>query len=461
MRPITGDHSRASVVLSFADPFDISALRRLLYNSNNLMTESFALVDLPGVLLAGFSHTLKRIQIGAIDEQSEMPFLNTLRTSGPPIKPTVSCPRYASKEGFIFKLDLLRKADEKERNPLLLAPKKLYSDKIQMEQFIYRVTKETNLDDGQAAALCHGLTRDLSLTQGPPGTGKTFLGVGLVQVLLASRLKEGRKPILVVAVTNHALDSFLKGLHAVGISNLARLGNGSKEDWLERFKVKHLARSKKFQASMAVNTVRRESRKYADALLVEGMAWCQALNEQRLSWPAVREYLSLHEPQILDEFTSVEPARTGRPSELLYARRAGGFAFEYWCEGGDLRDITSLLQKFDQLLDDTEFLEREDDTDKTSLEHVRGSIALRVTSFLENESMLGIWSLTAEQRAELVHQWEEKIPLDSVLDRTVEIHRRYHVAVERRRQARAEYESQLLQEGKLQYVMTWKTESCH
>ena len=81
-----------------------------------------------------------------------------------------------------------------------------------------------------------------------------FLGVSLTRVLLASRDHIKRKPILVVCMTNHALDSFLQELHRAGITKLARLGSNSKEDWTKDIQLIALQRRLKrttYEASNA------------------------------------------------------------------------------------------------------------------------------------------------------------------------------------------------------------------
>lgn len=74
---------------------------------------------------------------------------------------------------------------------------------------------------------------------GPPGTGKTFLGTALVKVLLASFTN--LKPIAVVCMTNHAVDSFLEDLLKVGVKKIARIGGGSKEKWTQDYSISELS----------------------------------------------------------------------------------------------------------------------------------------------------------------------------------------------------------------------------
>ena len=77
---------------------------------------------------------------------------------------------------------------------------------------------EIGLNESQCKAFQCALQREFAVIQGPPGTGKTYLGLKIVHTLLDnSRLwkeEEDEKscPILVLAYTNHALDSFLEGL---------------------------------------------------------------------------------------------------------------------------------------------------------------------------------------------------------------------------------------------------------
>lgn len=82
------------------------------------------------------------------------------------------------------------------------------------------------------------------MIQGPPGTGKSFVGIELVKILLANtcptsagadKLCEEHPdsvpqpvigPILIVCLTNHALDQFLEALHHAGIKQIVCVGSG-------------------------------------------------------------------------------------------------------------------------------------------------------------------------------------------------------------------------------------------
>eukprot|EP00658_Telonema_sp_P-2_P011832 TRINITY_DN14531_c0_g1_i1.p1 TRINITY_DN14531_c0_g1~~TRINITY_DN14531_c0_g1_i1.p1 ORF type:complete len:748 (+),score=185.98 TRINITY_DN14531_c0_g1_i1:122-2365(+) len=86
------------------------------------------------------------------------------------------------------------------------------------------------LDVSQTSAMRAILTTSVSLVQGPPGTGKSFLGAKAAQVFHKALFERGyMEPILVVCLTNHALDQFLEDMLPV-MPQLLRFGGCSKSD---------------------------------------------------------------------------------------------------------------------------------------------------------------------------------------------------------------------------------------
>ena len=91
-------------------------------------------------------------------------------------------------------------------------------------------------------------------------------------------------------------------------------------------------------------------------LYTEGVSWCASLNGDCLSWPAVQQYLQ-DRPAILRSFTDLEYVGQERLSDIRLARKAGGFAYEYWCSGGDLKDVELLLQHFNAMAGDCHWID--------------------------------------------------------------------------------------------------------
>ena len=144
----------------------------MLYNQQGLLTESFALVEVPNVLLAGFFWTLKNLQTISASGQ-QIAFIDEIAPSQAESSPQVSPPVYAQVAGFEYQLDVLRKPNIHFQSSFQLRPDSIVSNEESRRQCIDRLCQETTLDYGQACALCDNLCRGFAFTQGPPGTGKS------------------------------------------------------------------------------------------------------------------------------------------------------------------------------------------------------------------------------------------------------------------------------------------------
>ncbi|XP_046589526.1 NFX1-type zinc finger-containing protein 1 isoform X1 [Neodiprion lecontei] len=99
--------------------------------------------------------------------------------------------------------------------------------------------QELNLDEMQYKAFKSALTQELVLIQGPPGTGKTFLALQIIRTILENReywLKHG--PVMVVCLTNHALDQILDGILKY-TDSIVRVGSRSSNPRLEQCSIKN------------------------------------------------------------------------------------------------------------------------------------------------------------------------------------------------------------------------------
>ncbi|XP_059483772.1 NFX1-type zinc finger-containing protein 1-like [Neocloeon triangulifer] len=87
---------------------------------------------------------------------------------------------------------------------------------------------QLGINDSQFRALQAALTKELAVIQGPPGTGKTFMAMKITEILIKNKfIMNRRAPILVVCMTNHALDQFLVGVLKF-TKNILRYGGQSK-----------------------------------------------------------------------------------------------------------------------------------------------------------------------------------------------------------------------------------------
>lgn len=96
--------------------------------------------------------------------------------------------------------------------------------------------KVLNMDINQYEAFKGALTKEFAMIQGPPGTGKTYIGLEIVKIIIEN-LYETKKlinPIMIVCMTNHALDQFLEGIWKI-TRNISRFGRGTKSDILVNY----------------------------------------------------------------------------------------------------------------------------------------------------------------------------------------------------------------------------------
>lgn len=101
--------------------------------------------------------------------------------------------------------------------------------------------QELELDMPQYLALKAALRNEMAIIEGPPGTGKTYIGLKIMQCFLKNQGLwkspgvDEPSPILVVCLTNHALDQFLEGIlvHMSSGQKLIRVGGRSKSNVLE------------------------------------------------------------------------------------------------------------------------------------------------------------------------------------------------------------------------------------
>ena len=137
-----------------------------------LLSERFVLVEFPGVLLAGFSFCLKKIQ-DLSSNKTEIAFSSLIAPSAASSSPTPSQPQYTTAKDFAYNCDVLRSANELQNySSLKLKPELMRTDETYQKEFLSLLAQKTTLDEGQAIALCENLCRGLAFTQGPPGTGK-------------------------------------------------------------------------------------------------------------------------------------------------------------------------------------------------------------------------------------------------------------------------------------------------
>ncbi|RPA90894.1 hypothetical protein L873DRAFT_1753088 [Choiromyces venosus 120613-1] len=247
-----------------------------------------ALVEFPGLLFASFEPVLKTLQ--QLSKSANLPFQKWLAPS--PIYhyypdteseyTLVPPPLYMTKPGTEIDLSSITSG-----YPL----KYSINRPFRMEE----LEAHTTLDKGQCRALIASLSQEMSLIQGPPGTGKSYLGVQIVKVLLANRLKTKIGPIICVCYTNHALDQFLKHLLDEGVTNIVRVGSRSKEEQLEPLSLHTVCQNSQEPTVMERQEIGKTFHRLESIGAEMGDACFQLLNPNHSY--TLKKYLEDHHPQ--------------------------------------------------------------------------------------------------------------------------------------------------------------------
>jgi AAA domain len=409
MKARDGRGVRAAVQLAFTRPTKQDDVRRILRYAQGVSSGRYILVEFPKLLYAGFYHCLSTLQKMKSTEIAFNQYIaprnaslaaNTTSPNAMSSSTThVSPPAYCTQPGFLFRVGCLAETDAK-----------FSLSEVQdgsREEFMSFLKQGTTLDDGQAVALRDCLTRELAFTQGPPGTGKTFLGIALTRVLLASRSNMNHKPILVICLTNHALDSFLGALLDVGITKIARIGRGSREEWTKKLELHTLSR--KTMVGQNVWDMKNTAVHNAQRLFSELEAGCKGLNAESAtgspSWPTVESYLRLNHPETYEQLTT--------SNDNPYAH---SFAFDYWKGGGDLCNLRKLRIELETcLLGSAANGTSSISTD--GLNRALEQITLHTQQQSARAERRNIWKLSLCERAEIMRLWKADIDREDLVRR--------------------------------------------
>ncbi|KPI35941.1 NFX1-type zinc finger-containing protein 1 [Cyphellophora attinorum] len=262
---------------------DVLELARYAQNLEPGM--EFCLVEFPRLMHHGFYHCLKRLQqLSVVGPRGDVAFRDYVAPSRSPEELSqarlthalagtrsiqdVRPPRYARDPGFSFDLSSIFEGRKT-------------SFSLQDLSKVTSLDSEA-LDFEQDKAFRYCLTNEFAFVQGPPGTGKTYLGLRLAQVLLASRPS---KPILVVCLTNHALDNFLSGLIGAGVKDIVRVESGSKEEWTAPLNLRMKARkARNSPRETAAKSMAARKRKQAYTNIND---WCCNVSAQLCHVPSL------------------------------------------------------------------------------------------------------------------------------------------------------------------------------
>lgn len=137
-----------------------------------------------------------------------------------------------------------------------------------------------------------------------------------------------------------------------------------------------------------------------------------------------------------ESFVGLETIDESKLADIRLARKAGGFAFEYWCRGGDIEDIDRLLECFSTILGNNGSPGGMDSVEEERVtKSVLASISHNADLTLSRRSKDDIWSLSLEERRHLWTKWKEEVNPWIIVDQTAEIQRRHQLAILKKKSA--------------------------
>ena len=416
MDPRGGNGRKAAVLGALIPEASKEDLSELAQFAQNLKTGyDFCLVEFPRLMHHGFHHFLKRLQ--------DIPSLAFTQYIAPQKLPheitaarmeralagnasyqRVEPPQYAEDPSFKFELGSVLDCKSGTSTSFTL-------EELNAESALEQLCQSRILDHGQARALQHCLSHELSFVQGPPGTGKTYLGLQLARVLLASRKTKG--PILVVCLTNHALDNFLGGLHAAGVSGMVRVGSGSKEEWTKQVNLSKITRqARNSPREQSTKSFARHERIATFGSIVDG---CRDASMQTLtgliSWNIVNKYVQSADPDLHQQLYLTENCVSQR------------FLFEHWAKGGLLPELYHDREKLHRILE-RELKGDKNRTPETALQEIYA----KVENLEDLKDSKSAWQMSLQKRKHLIDQWKARIDPDTLIQDLVQDVTKYNDA---------------------------------
>ena len=156
--------------------------------------------------------------------------------------------------------------------------------------------------------------------------------------------------------------------------------------------------------------------------------WTQGLN-QEVSWPALQHHLKATDKKAFEALSRIEYIETTSSRDNRVAKRAGGFAYEFWCQGGDINNVDHLLGCFSATLENNDDMTSEDKSMERAKERVQLAISRNAKRAANAVTGNDIWALPLKERRLLLQKWKQEMNPWTVVDQTAEVYRRHLMAV--------------------------------
>ena len=109
-----------------------------------------------------------------------------------------------------------------------------------------------------------------------------------------------------------------------------------------------------------------------------------------------------------------------------------------------MKDVDRLVDHFNTLAGGQLWQDDSDDESVLTRNRVATDIYQNAETVIHCSTTNNVWSLSLLDREKLIQTWKDEIEPRTILDRTVEIHRRHQVAVQRKREVFSEIDARSL-----------------
>lgn len=150
-----------------------------------------------------------------------------------------------------------------------------------------------------------------------------------------------------------------------------------------------------------------------------------------MSWPALQYHLKATDKRAFEALTRIEYIDVKTSQDKRISKRAGGFAYEYWYQGGNINEVDHLLDCFNTTLENNEEIDSSDMSMTRSKERVQQVISENAKRVAGTVIGQDLWTLTLSDRQQLLQKWKQEMDPWTVVDQTAEVHRRYLMALSR------------------------------
>ncbi len=187
--------------------------------------------------------------------------------------------------------------------------------------------EQADLDPSQLKGIHMALTQEIAVIQGPPGTGKTYVGLKIVEALLSNKNicnpYGARSPILIMCLTNHALDQFLEGilksqLYKNTLPNLIRIGGRSQSKELAKFNLVEVR--KNVSLPYEVRREKRFTERYVKKFSMSKIRQFLSVSNTHLTFPL----------EMLAKYNVMHPRHYSELFDLAHTTRQSSCVLEMW-----------------------------------------------------------------------------------------------------------------------------------